>query len=104
QGEVTSLVADGKRGPALGLFENAAYESLESPLTAGDLVLLLTDGIFEVEGPGEEQYGRERLIAAVRQRARMPSPELFRELLADARQFAHGRKFDADVCLLGMEV
>jgi sigma-B regulation protein RsbU (phosphoserine phosphatase) len=104
EGEVAPLVAPGKQGPAMGLFEKAAYESWESPIAPGDLVMLFTDGIFEVEDANQQQYGQDRLIAAVRQRLRVQPAELFKEVLQDVQQFGRGETFPDDICLVGMEV
>lgn len=103
-GEVTSLRADGKRGGALGLFDNATYVSSRRPLASQDLVLLFTDGLFEVEDANQEQYSQERLLAAVRQRANLPSKELLSELLREIEQFGMQKEFVDDVCLIGAEV
>lgn len=43
--------------------------------------------------------GRERLIAAVRQRARLQSAELFAQLFAEIREFSNCTEFSDDVCL-----
>ncbi|MDQ3621346.1 MAG: PAS domain S-box protein [Verrucomicrobiota bacterium] len=104
EGNVTPLLSNGSAGPALGLFEDAAYGSCRRPMAAGDLVMLFTDGIFEVEGPNEEHYSQERLLAAVCQRIQMPPSRLFSELLAETRQFSLDKAFADDVCLVGMEV
>jgi serine phosphatase RsbU (regulator of sigma subunit) len=49
-------------------------------------------------------YSRERLIAAVRERVRLPSAELFAELFGEIRQFSKRTEFSDDVCLVGMDV
>ncbi|MES2570642.1 MAG: SpoIIE family protein phosphatase [Verrucomicrobiota bacterium] len=92
------------QGPALGLFKDAVYHSRERPMASGDSVMLFTDGIFEVEGPDDEQYSQSRLVEAVSKRIHLPSGQLFSELLDDVRSFANGREFPDDVCLVGMEV
>jgi sigma-B regulation protein RsbU (phosphoserine phosphatase) len=94
---------EGKPGPALGVFEDSAYVTARRPLAAHDMVILFTDGLFEVDSGGEEQYGQERLLAAVRQRVRQPLSTLFDELLADIQRFAGHAEFVDDVCLVGME-
>jgi serine phosphatase RsbU (regulator of sigma subunit) len=95
---------DPKHGPALGLFESAAYPVGRFPIEAGDLFLLYTDGLYEAQGPSQEEYGQERLLAAVRSRAGLPPDRLFDELLAEVKQFSAGKEFDDDVCLVGVEV
>ena len=41
-----------RSGPALGLFPGANYETSRRKLSPRDVVLLFTDGLFKVEGPG----------------------------------------------------
>ena len=91
-------------GPALGLFDGMEYRTSECPLEVDDFVMLFTDGLFEVEAPNHELYSCERLIDAVRQRARLQSSELFAGVFAEIRQFSERTEFSDDVCLLGMEV
>jgi two-component system, NtrC family, sensor kinase len=51
-----------------------------------------------------EFYGQERLLAAVRDRMRLPAGELFYEVLAEVPERRVWREFEDDVCLVGMEV
>src|SRR5437868_11910623 len=43
------LQADGQRGPAMGIFPDVKYSTSIRSLTEGDLIMLFTDGLFEVE-------------------------------------------------------
>lgn len=90
--------------PALGLVEEFAYPTRHGSLAAGDLIMLFTDGLFEVDGPNEEEYGPGRLLAAVRQRISLPPAKLLDELLAEVQEFSVTSEFMDDVCLVGMEV
>lgn len=94
----------GKSEPALGLFEQALYGTSQRPLTDADMVMLFTDGLYEVEGPGQQLYTQEMLVDAVRRRSKLPAAELFDELLAEIKGFALGQDFMDDVCLVGVEV
>jgi phosphoserine phosphatase RsbU/P len=89
--------------PALGLFEKSTYLSSEVKLTAGDLVMLFTDGLYEVHSAQDELFSQEMLTAAVGRHLRLPAAPLFDALLAEIRQFAAQGRFDDDVCLVGME-
>jgi sigma-B regulation protein RsbU (phosphoserine phosphatase) len=103
-GKVESLASgQAKPNPALGLFEDANFVTVESSLTAGDLVMFFTDGLYEVEGPNQQLYTHEMLVEAVRRRAKLPAGQLFDELLAEIREYALGQDFLDDVCLVGME-
>jgi phosphoserine phosphatase RsbU/P len=104
-GRALRLAPPKSTGPALGLFPDAAYAAFESPLAPGDLVLLFTDGLFEVvDRAGDQEYGQERLLAAARERMRLPPACLCDELIAEVRAFSGAAEFEDDVCLLGMEV
>jgi sigma-B regulation protein RsbU (phosphoserine phosphatase) len=95
---------DPARGPALGLFENSSYPVGRCPIQPHDLILLYTDGLYEVPGKGGEEFGQERLLDAVRKRVFLGPSELFDEVLDEVRQFASGNEFDDDVCLIGAEI
>ena len=89
--------------PALGLFEKPTYETSESKLAPGDLVMLFTDGLFEVHSEQEELFTQERLAATVAKHLQLPATQLFDTVLHEVRTFAAGEQFDDDVCLVGME-
>jgi serine phosphatase RsbU (regulator of sigma subunit) len=95
---------DQSRGPALGLFENSTYPVGRIPIDPHDLILLFTDGLYEVPGQDSDEYGQERLLEAVRRRARLAPAELFDELLAEVKEFSSDKEFEDDVCLIGMEI
>jgi len=95
---------DQSRGPALGLFDSSAFPVGRCPLEANDLVVLFTDGLYEVPGSAGEEFGQERLLAAVRQRAQLAPSDLFDELLLEVKEFSSHKEFEDDVCLIGMEI
>ena len=101
---VESLVnASGKSQPALGLFEDPPYQTSEASITPGDLVMLFTDGLYEVQGKNEELYSQEQLLLDVKKLLKKPAGTLFDELLKTIRAVSVDHKFDDDVCLVGME-
>jgi sigma-B regulation protein RsbU (phosphoserine phosphatase) len=104
-GTVTALSNEGAGNrPALGLFEDAVYATSQCPLMEGDMMMLFTDGLYEVEGANEQLYSAEKLVDAVRRRNRLPAGELFDQLLAEIKEFALDKQFTDDVCLVGLEV
>jgi sigma-B regulation protein RsbU (phosphoserine phosphatase) len=92
-----------KPGPALGLFEDAVYTNCTCELSPQDTVLLFTDGLFEVEGPGGEIYDYRRLLEAVNRRRELPAFQLCHEIIEEVQRFSAGRHFSDDVCLVAME-
>jgi sigma-B regulation protein RsbU (phosphoserine phosphatase) len=96
--------APGRNQPALGLFEDATYQTFEVKLAEKDLIMLFTDGLYEVEDAKNELYSQPMLVAAVQRRLRLPAPQLFDELLKEVYQFSGGKGFSDDVCLVGLEL
>ena len=95
--------AAGKSEPVLGLFEDAAYRTSEVKLSPEDIVMLFTDGLYEVQDRDDELYSQAMLVAGVQRRAQLPAPQLFDELLAEIRRFSGDIGFADDVCLVGIE-
>jgi phosphoserine phosphatase RsbU/P len=105
EGRVDVLASNGSRpGAALGVFEEATYGTFESKAKPGDLILMFTDGIFEVEGPAGDYFDQQRLIAGVVRRLLAPSEELIDALLAETRDYSVKHQFGDDVCLVGVEL
>jgi sigma-B regulation protein RsbU (phosphoserine phosphatase) len=103
-GTVEALSFDEGHGPALGIFDEARYGTGYRTTAAQDLIMLFTDGLFEVEIGNRDYYGQERLLAAVRNRMCLPAGELFREVLAEIQEQRVSYEFADDVCLLGVEI
>ena len=53
-------------GMVLGAFDDAAYEQGSVEVASGDRLVLFTDGITEACGTNDEEFGDDRLIAALR--------------------------------------
>ena len=103
-GEVTSLdCVHGSKGPALGLNARAEFCTCTAPLSAGDLILLFTDGIYEVFDAAEIEYGVDRLATGARSRREQPLEVLVNGLFAEAKNHAATKIFDDDVCLVALE-
>jgi len=103
-GQVVPLAnAAGASQPVLGLFERSAYQTTDVNLSLGDLVMLFTDGLYEVQDRHETLYSQALLVAGVQQRAQLPAAQLFDEILAEVRRFSADKGFADDVCLVGIE-
>ena len=103
-GEIKTLkCAAGTAGPALGMVGDATYRNCQSPLEPGDLILLFTDGIYEVFDAAENEFGSEKLAAALQQHRQLPLDALLDGLIAAARNFSATKSFDDDVCLVALE-
>ncbi len=93
----------GETGTALGLFDNDRFRELLSPvevtLAIGEGLLQYTDGILEAMSSGREEYGDERLAAAVvRLGPGASAQQLVDGVVADTKAFA--AIIDDDLTLL----
>lgn len=91
-------------GPALGVFDNTVYRTHETEIAERDLILLFTDGLYEVESADGELYDQTLLLHAVERRMDLPPEQIVEETLGEVRAYSGTRAFEDDVCLVGMEV
>jgi len=103
-GTVETFQCGRSHGPVLGVFEHAEYCTGRCPVAPGDLIMLFTDGLFEVEIAKDDYYGQERLATAVRHRIGLPAEELFAQVLDEIQDACVDKEFSDDVCVLGVEV
>jgi phosphoserine phosphatase len=69
-------------------------------LAPGDLVLLLSDGIYEYRSIDGEEYGEERVCVLAREHHRSSMRELSDRLLAQVRAFARGAPQEDDMTIV----
>lgn len=74
-------------GPVLGLLPGATYQQAEVTIQPGDLLVVFSDGILEAANAGDEEFGEDRMIAAVRENWAGSPTEILDALLASVRQF-----------------
>lgn len=91
-------------GPALGLVPKAPYRTMEAPFSGGDVLVLFTDGLFEITGPDQEEFGSARLAAAIARHAGAPADRMLAEVITEARDFSPVKRFEDDVCIIGIEM
>ena len=88
-------------GPMIGLGVDLPYEESTVSLGPGDRFVLYTDGVVEHQNTAGELYGTDRLVEAVRRRARDSLDVMLDGLMDDLTDFNASSPTD-DVSLLGM--
>lgn len=101
---VEPLMADTEGGPALGIFDAAEFAESRRTVAALDMVMLFTDGLYEVERADGSILDKETLRDAVAQRIELPTPQLLDETLASIRQAAATGDFDDDMCVIAVDI
>ena len=87
-------------GPMLGAVPHAEFVCGRVILQHGDTLLACTDGAFECRNPREEEFGAQRLAAAVAAAGSVAASQILFSTLAAALDFAGPRKLDDDLTLL----
>ncbi len=102
----TSVLPMGGRGkgPALGLFSTADYETHTLKLSLIKQLMLFTDGIIEVENREGEAFLQNRLVQAVSEEECVGVEALLERVLDRVLSFTESERFDDDVCLLAVEI
>ncbi len=78
-------------GLVFGIDPNAKYETAETALQPGDLLVLITDGLTESLNYDDQAYGRDRLHTSIRLHGSMapdmPVDLIAKQILWDVRRF-----------------
>jgi serine phosphatase RsbU (regulator of sigma subunit) len=82
----------------LGLLPGGRYLSQRVTYAAGDLFLMLTDGISEVPNANDEEFGLARLEQLMVHNSARPLQQLYEFIMNDVRQ--HGTQQDDQTLLL----
>jgi len=85
--------------PPLGLSAEEICELVSADLSPGDVVVFYTDGVTEAGNAGGEEFGMERLSAAVRSGSSLSAEDLMSSIYNAAADFC-GDDFNDDVTIL----
>jgi serine phosphatase RsbU (regulator of sigma subunit)/pSer/pThr/pTyr-binding forkhead associated (FHA) protein len=81
-------------GTLIGAFPEATFACESVQLSRGDTVVLYSDGISEAADADDDQFGEDRIRAAVDGVIDRPPAEVLDALFAAVRAFAHGAVVD----------
>lgn len=88
-------------GFPLGLFPEADWHGRSLEVSAGETLLLYTDGWTEA-GQGEEEFGIGRAAASFRRHAHLPLPDLLAACRDDMETFLDGSPRTDDLSLVAL--
>ena len=86
-------------GVPLGMFRDSRYYEYFETIEPGEVFVLYTDGVTEAMSPAAEEYGRERLVAAVRQCRDQPAREMIDFIHRELIDWTEGQGLGDDVTL-----
>ena len=91
-------------GPALGFLSDPDYPTRERKLSAGDIILAFTDGIYEIMNAADEMYGLDRLQQFVADNAQLVPRDLIQRVIRETEAYLGTSKRPDDVCMVSVEV
>ena len=100
RGSRVLMDCDVPKGPALGFFEDAVFESRTYELNTIAEALLYTDGIYESANKRGIEWGKEQFFASFLEVRQSGETEELDRLCAKALSWVKGKGFDDDVCML----
>jgi sigma-B regulation protein RsbU (phosphoserine phosphatase) len=84
-------------GVPLGMFRDSRYYEYYETIEPGQILVLYTDGVTEATNPAGEEYGRDRLVTAIRQSRELSAREMIDFLHRDLMDWTDGRGATDDV-------
>ena len=88
------LQKDGKletldaNGPAFGIFSNVGYTNENMTLSSGDILVMYTDGVVDLENPAGVAFGCNRLKALIARNKTISARGLIRRVIQETRNFS----------------
>ncbi|MBN1497141.1 MAG: SpoIIE family protein phosphatase [Spirochaetes bacterium] len=91
------------KGALLGVYRGQIFQERSIRLMSGDKMIFFTDGLIEAENRDGVQFA-ETMVTDLRQYGAIPIRELVNTLYDNLIDFVGEKKFEDDVCILGIEV
>jgi phosphoserine phosphatase RsbU/P len=93
----------GKGGLPVGLIQDAAFEEFECTLTAGDRLLILSDGVVECPDPQNAELGPEGVEAMLDRLRNLSGTALLEAIIWHLTDHAGGQDFPDDISAILLE-
>ena len=87
-------------GTVVGAFQASKYEEQKISLEAGDLLVCYTDGITEPENEYGEEFGTDRLVAAMVRHQKLEPPEMITRVMDAVRAWTSAPELPDDMTLV----
>jgi sigma-B regulation protein RsbU (phosphoserine phosphatase) len=84
----------------IGMFDSVGCAINSASLTAGDVLVLYTDGVTEAENSLGEEFGMERLSTLIRRGHTLSADGLMNHILESVTDFSRDVGFDDDATIL----
>jgi sigma-B regulation protein RsbU (phosphoserine phosphatase) len=97
-GEVKALPL--AKDPMVGAISDIEYHEESIQLEKGEMLILFTDGVTEAMNVSFEEYGDERLVAALKNAVGSNCQEMINAVKADVSEFTEEAEQSDDITML----
>ncbi|OIQ50367.1 Phosphoserine phosphatase RsbU [Pseudodesulfovibrio hydrargyri] len=88
-------------GLPVGVDENYAYETGETGIAEGEVLVMATDGVWEAHNLEGEMFGKKRMLAIIRENAHKSAKDIRLALVAEVEAFqGNGQEDDIAVVVV----
>jgi sigma-B regulation protein RsbU (phosphoserine phosphatase) len=93
------------KGIALGVDSGSEYHGQTiSGLSQGQVILIGTDGLWEIQNKSGEMFGKQRLKRLIKQNAHLPSDEIVAAIIEGLQSFNDSAKQADDITLVVIKI
>jgi sigma-B regulation protein RsbU (phosphoserine phosphatase) len=92
-----------RHSPAVSTVEGVKFREHEFELFPGDRIFVYTDGVAEATNADSEQFGEERMLAALNKNPDATPRELLWNVMGEINGFVNGAKQFDDITMLSMK-
>lgn len=87
-------------GPVLGLFQDVSFNEGSAKLEPGDVLVAYTDGVTEAENASEQEFGEERLRAAIEAASKGSAKEILDQVAGEVAAWSKGVRQHDDITIV----
>jgi serine phosphatase RsbU (regulator of sigma subunit)/pSer/pThr/pTyr-binding forkhead associated (FHA) protein len=99
-GTITEIVSRQDSGLPMGIMEDQAYTATQVALTAGDCLILFSDGVTDAESARKTAFGQKGLVASLKSDGPGNPRSLGERIVKAVKQHASGRAQNDDITLV----
>jgi sigma-B regulation protein RsbU (phosphoserine phosphatase) len=92
------------RGLAFGLDYTFEYEAFERDLTSGMIILIGTDGIWEMKNETDQMFGKQRVKEIIRSQKNLPASQIISYINDELEAFRGNAASEDDVTMVVVKV
>ena len=89
-------------GTVVGLFDFSQFETGETPVNPGDVLVVFSDGLTEAVNAGNDEYGDDRLQACLEEMRGRSAADILAAIMASVAEFAAGEPPRDDMTVMVM--